>query len=182
MIDKICRFIYSRLLGWRIEGNPPRDAKYIFVVLPHTSNWDFVIGWMASRSIGLHLTIFAKDEFFVWPLTYFCRFFGVEPVNRRESTNFVDSIARQFGEREVLRAVITPEGTRKKVEDIKSGYYYLAVQANVPIVLAAPDYKRKAFVVTEARPAFADFVEDRAQALEFAATITAHDPQKTFDN
>ena len=161
-------------------GAPPDLKKYLFVAVPHTSNWDFVYGWMASRALNLNLTIFVKDAFFVWPLTYFCRFFGVAPVNRRESTNFVDSIARQFAERDELIALITPEGTRKKVPALKSGYYYLAKKAEVPIVLAGPNYKDKCFVLLPPRAPLATFEEDQAQIREFCSTAHGKRPQNSF--
>lgn len=181
MINKICRFIFFRVLGWRMIGEPPRDLKkYIFAGAPHTSNWDFVYGWMATRALDLEVTIFVKDAYFIWPLTYFCRFFGVAPVNRRESTNFVDSISRQFAERDHLIALITPEGTRKRVEQLKSGYYYLAKQANVPIVVAGPNYPEKSFTVLPARPALASFEQDQAQIIEFCKSMGPRIAQKTF--
>ena len=181
MINKICRFIFYKLLGWRLSGEPPRNTpKYLYVVVPHTSNWDFIYGWLAIRSLDLEVTIFVKDAFFVWPLVYFCRFFGVAPVNRRESTNFVDSIARQFHERETLAALITPEGTRKKVEALKSGYYHLAKKADVMIVLAAPNYADKCLVLQKPRRPLASFEEDQAQVREFSANIVARNPNRAI--
>lgn len=162
-------------------GSPPADlTKYLFVAVPHTSNWDFVYGWMASRALNLNLTIFVKDAYFVWPLNYFCRFFGCAPVNRRESTNFVDAISQRFADSEQLIALITPEGTRKKVDELKSGYYHLAKKANVPIVLAGPNYKDKSFTLAPPRPPLATFEEDQAQIREFSQTVHGKHPENSF--
>jgi 1-acyl-sn-glycerol-3-phosphate acyltransferase len=180
MINRLCRLIFFKWLGWRQIGSVPTDKKYLFVALPHTSNWDFVYGWLAIRSLDLNVTIFAKDVFFVWPITYICRFFGVAPVNRRKSTNFVDSIARQYAEHDELAALITPEGTRKFQPRIKSGYYYLAKEANIPIVVAGPDYANKTFTLLPAREPFPTFEEDAAQLIEFCTTMTAKKPDYTF--
>jgi len=181
MIQKLCALIFFKWLGWRMLGEPPRDLpKYLFVVVPHTSNWDFVYGWLAIRSLDLGVTIFVKDMFFVWPLTYLCRFFGVAPINRRESTNFVDSIARQFQERDELHALITPEGTRAYQPQLKSGYYYLAKKANIPIVVAGVNYQQKTFTLMPARAPLASFEEDQANIIEFCKNMRGKRPEQSF--
>ncbi|NNC99944.1 MAG: hypothetical protein HKN85_07170 [Gammaproteobacteria bacterium] len=180
MIQKLCHFIFFKLLRWRVVGEIPTIDKYIFVAIPHTSNWDFVYAWMALRALGLEVTIFVKDAFFVWPLNYVCKFFGVAPVNRRESTNFVDSIARQYAENDRLAAIITPEGTRKYNSELKSGYYYLAKKAGVPLVLTGPNYADKSFSILPPRAPLATFEEDAADIIRFSRTITARKPDQTF--
>lgn len=170
------------MLGWKIIGQPPTEDKYIFAAVPHTSNWDFVYGWMAIRALDLDVTIFVKDIFFVWPIKYICKFFGVAPVNRRVSTNFVDSIARQFAEQPKLAALITPEGTRSFNRQIKSGYYYLAKKAEVPIVLAGPDFKAKTFTIMQPRPPFSTFDQDAENLIEFCKTMHARNPENTFNS
>lgn len=180
MINKLSRLIFFKLLGWRLIGELPTSKKYLFVAVPHTSNWDFVYGWLAIRALDLNVTIFVKDNFFVWPLTYICRFFGVAPVNRRESTNFVDSIARQFAEHEELAALITPEGTRSYQPELKSGYYYLAKEADIDIVVAGPNYRDRTFTLMRARKPFPTFEEDARQIVSFCKTMVARKPENTF--
>lgn len=181
MIDSLCRFILFRLLGWRNVGNPPQELdKYLFVALPHTSNWDFVYGWMTSRALGLRLTFFVKDVFCKGPLKYLCRFFGAAPVNRSESTNFVRAVTKQFAESSQLIALITPEGTRKRTEGLKSGYYHLAKTANIPIVVAGPNYREKTFTILPPRAALDTFEEDQANLIAFSKTMDGKYPNKTF--
>jgi 1-acyl-sn-glycerol-3-phosphate acyltransferase len=168
------------VLGWRQIGSVPDEKKYIFVAVPHTSNWDFVYGWMAIRALDLDVTIFVKDVFFVWPITYFCRFFGLAPVNRKERTNFVDSIADKFDQTEQLAVLITPEGTRKYNAQLKSGYYYLAQKAGIPIVVAGPNYADKTFTMQPARAPLPSFAEDAEQIIEFCKTMSAKKPKYTF--
>ena len=180
MLNRLCRLIFFKWLGWRQIGPLPTEKKYLFVALPHTSNWDFVYGWLAIRSLELNVTIFAKDVFFIWPLNYVCRFFGVAPVNRRKSTNFVDSIAAQYRQTDELAALITPEGTRKYQPRLKSGYYYLAKEANIPIVVAGPNFANKTFTLLPARAPLPTFEEDAAQLIEFCKTMTAKKPLFTF--
>lgn len=182
MINRFCRFVLFKLWGWRQIGELPTDKKYLFVCLPHTSNWDFVVTWLIIRSLELDITIFVKDVFFVWPITYFCRFFGVAPVNRRESTNFVDSIVNQYQERDQLAALITPEGTRKFQPNLKSGYYYIAKKANIPVVLAGPHFADKTFTILPARHALETFDEDADDLIEFCRTMGGKIPEYTFQN
>lgn len=180
MINAFCRFVFFKLLGWRMDGELPVEKKYLFVAVPHTSNWDFFYGWLAIRALNLNVTIFVKDAFFVFPLKTICKFFGVAPVNRRESTNFVDSIAKQFEEQDELAALITPEGTRKYSPEIKSGYYYLATKANIPIVIALPNYADKSFRLLPARAPRATFAEDAAELIKLARSTTACKPENSY--
>lgn len=161
-------------------GTPPTEKKYLFVGVPHTSNWDFVYGWLAIHALQLNVKIFAKDVFFIWPLNHICRWLGVMPVNRRRSTNFVDSVALMFEEHESLAALITPEGTRSYRPVLKSGYYHLSKKANVPIVLAGPNFKEKTFTIMPARGPLPTFEEDEANVIEFCRTQVGKRPSETF--
>ncbi len=180
MKRRICYFILFKLLGWRLVGEPPADKKYLFVAVPHTSNWDFVYGWLAINALDLNVKIFAKDVFFVWPLNYVCQFLGVLPVNRRKSTNFVDSVAERFEQSDSLRLLITPEGTRSYQETLKSGYYYLAKKAGIPIVVAGPNFKDKTFTILPPRPPLPNFQLDQAQVIAFCKTQYGRHPDQSF--
>jgi len=180
MLQKVCAFILFRLCGWQIIGTPPEEKKYLFVAVPHTSNWDFVYGWLAINALNLNVKIFAKDVFFVWPLNYLCAWLGVMPVNRRRSTNFVDSVAAMFAEYDSLAAVITPEGTRSYRPVLKSGYYHLAKKANVPIVVAGPDFAAKTFTILKAREPYPTFEEDEAEVIEFCREQVGKKPDWSF--
>jgi len=161
-------------------GELPKEPQYLFVAIPHTSNWDFVIGWLAITGLGLDVKIFAKDVFYTWPLNYICDFLGVLPVNRRISTNFVDSVAEKFSQNGQLKALITPEGTRGFTPKLKSGYYYLAKKTGVPIVVAGPHYKQKTFTLLPARHPMRTFEQDEAEIIEFCKTQYGKRPEDTF--
>ena len=179
--QKICGFIAHRVLGWKLDGEVPHDLdKFLFVALPHTSNWDFVLGWLVAQGQGLELSIFAKDTFYRWPLNYACDFFGVRPINRRERTNFVDSLVEEYRQADKLVAVITPEGTRSLVETVKSGYYYIAKNADIPIVLAGADYPTKTVELTKPRMALESFEQDCADLIAFCKTKRGKHVEKSF--
>ena len=181
MLQKFYKFIFFKLLRWRMIGELPRDIdKYLFVGIPHTSNWDFIYGWIASRALGLKLTFFVKDVFCKGPLICLCRYFGASPVNRRERTNFVDEVARQFSENEKLVVLLTPEGTRKYTPTLKSGYYYLAKAANVPIVLVGPNFIEKTITFAPPRLAMDSFEEDEAALIAFSKKMHGKHPESSY--
>ena len=180
MLQKICSFILFRILGWKVEGQLPTQKKLILAGLPHTSNWDFPIAWLVIVALDLNMSIFVKDIYHTWPLNYLCKFFGVLPVNRRKSTRFVDAVAEQYIGADTLRAVIAPEGTRKFSPKLKSGYYYIAKTANIPIVLAAPNYRKKTYVFMPARFAMDTFEEDEKDLIAFCKKISGKNPANSF--
>jgi len=133
-----------KLSGWSIHGNLPTDlCKYIITVAPHTSNWDFLVGVMVRESMGFKGRFLGKDSLFVWPLGYFFKTMGGIPVNRSASTNMVSKIAKIIKESDEFILAIAPEGTRKEVKTWKTGFYFIAVEAGIPIVMAAMDYENK---------------------------------------
>lgn len=137
-------------MGWRITGwMHPEVKKCVIIVVPHTSWVDFAIGVLARGCIGLEMHFVAKKELFRFPFGAYFRWMGGAPLNRQKNENKVDAIAAIFGKREVFRLAIAPEGTRKKVERWKTGFYYIAFKAGVPVVAVAFDYGRKEIKIAE---------------------------------
>ena len=131
-------------MGWRLNGTvSPELKKCVIIVVPHTSWVDFFIGVMARGSIGLQMHYVAKKELFAFPFGVWFRWMGGAPLDRSKTENKVDAIAAIFEQREVFRLAIAPEGTRKKVDTWKTGFYYIALKAGVPIVAVAFDYGKK---------------------------------------
>lgn len=180
MLQKFCYFVIFKVFGWRMIGTPPSIKKYLFVALPHTSNWDFLIGWMVSQALGLNLRIFVKDGYFFWPANHVCKWFGLIPINRRESTNFTDAMAKRFASEDELHALITPEGTRGFQPELKSGYYHLAKKAGIKIVVAGPHFGNKTFTLSEPRDPLPTFEEDAAAVIAFCKTQQGLRPEFTY--
>ncbi|QYJ69527.1 1-acyl-sn-glycerol-3-phosphate acyltransferase [Flavobacterium litorale] len=131
-------------MGWRIKGFMHPDVKKcIIIVVSHTSWTDFIVGVFTRGIIGLEMNFVAKKELFVFPFGVYFKWMGGTPLNRQKTENKVDAIAAIFDEKEVLRLAIAPEGTRKKVVQWKTGFYYIALKANVPIVPVAFNYAKK---------------------------------------
>lgn len=136
-------WLYLRCFGWRIEGPRPPFKKYLILAAPHTSNWDVPAMLAMSYVYGIHVSWIGKHSLFRGPLGPLMRFLGGVPVDRRARHNAVQQMVDEFDRREELCLMITPEGTRARAECWKSGFYYIARGAGVPIVLGLLDFKRK---------------------------------------
>lgn len=144
------KFIFFRLMGWRIEGAFDANIKKsIVMVLPHTSWHDFYLGIFTRGICNLEINFIAKKELFRFPFGYYFRWMGGEPIDRSACLNKVDAIVNVFEKLDEFRLAIAPEGTRKKVEELKSGFYYIALKANVPIIPVAFDFGRKTVSIGE---------------------------------
>lgn len=147
MKKTIYKFIFSTVFGWKVVGNiDDTIKKCIVIAVPHTSWWDFFLGIFSRAILEKEINFVAKKELFVFPFGYFFRWTGGTALNRQAKENKVDTIARIFESKEVFRLAIAPEGTRKKVTEWKTGFYYIALKANVPILPVAFDYGKKEVV------------------------------------
>jgi 1-acyl-sn-glycerol-3-phosphate acyltransferase len=144
MKKKIYKFLFFKLMGWKIVGTiDPNCKKCVMMVLPHTSAHDFYLGIFTRGIIGLDMHWIGKKELFIFPFKYYFKYMGGEPLDRTGGLNKVDSIAAIFEKKETFRLAIAPEGTRKKVSELKTGFYYIAKKANVPIIPVAFDFGKK---------------------------------------
>lgn len=175
VLQALCRAVI-RLLGWRIDAPFPKETKYVLIFAHHTSNWDLVIGLLAALSVGFWPQWIAKDSLFRWPFGGIMRWFGGLPVDRSKSNNFVDQIVEQFKQRDNLVIAITPEGTRSKTDYWKTGFYYIALKAGVPILTSYLDYKRKVGGIGPLFWPTGDIEADLVGIREFYAGITPKKP------
>ncbi|MFA5973077.1 MAG: 1-acyl-sn-glycerol-3-phosphate acyltransferase [Lentimicrobiaceae bacterium] len=143
MKQKIAKSIL-RLFGWKIIINLPPDAKkFVVMMAPHTSNWDFPIGWLGYMSIGVDARYLIKKEAFFFPLGEILKSIGAIPVDRKASTNIVIQVGEMFKKHDSLFITIAPEGTRSLNPNWKRGFYYIAQHAQVPIAFGFLDYPNK---------------------------------------
>jgi len=139
----IVRFFFW-LFGWKIDKHSPEGVKKCVVAVgPHTSNWDFIIGKMAFISFGVNAKFLIKKSLFFFPLGFFMKRMGGIPVDRSKANNLTSKAKELFETNENLFLVFTPEGTRSYNPNWKKGFYYIAVEAKVPIYIAYIDYKNK---------------------------------------
>jgi 1-acyl-sn-glycerol-3-phosphate acyltransferase len=134
-----------KLSGWTIEGQLPSHArKCVFIAAPHTSNWDLPMTLMVAFALQLHPRWMGKASIFNWPFGGLMRWLGGIPVDRSKSNNLVESSAQAIRDAsEPLQLIVPPEGTRSKTRHWKTGFYYIAQSAQVPIIMAYMDYSTK---------------------------------------
>ena len=141
----LSKFIYHKLLGWKVTGFSDFESikKAVIIAVPHTSWHDFFIGILLRSVIGLETNYVGKNTLFKFPFGWFFRWTGGAPVERKNNENQVEAIARLFKEKDGFRMTMAPEGTRKKVEEWRTGFYYIAKAANVPIIMFTLDFENK---------------------------------------
>ena len=144
------KFIFLHIFGWRIVGFTKLPKKCILIAAPHTHWVDFFLGLAIKYSINENLKFLAKKELFFIPLNILMNYLGGIPVKRDSNTNTVDQISRFFNERNEFKLAISPEGTRKKVEKWKTGFYYIAKKSNIPIICISLNFLKK--TVTFSKP------------------------------
>jgi 1-acyl-sn-glycerol-3-phosphate acyltransferase len=138
------KFIFYTLMGWKIEGTIDESVKKcILMVLPHTSWHDFYLGIFTRGITEIEMNFIAKKELFRFPFGFYFRWMGGAPIDRVGNLNKVDAIAKIFENRDEFRLAISPEGTRKKISELRTGFYYIALKANVPIIPVAFDFGQK---------------------------------------
>jgi len=149
----LSKFIYYKIFGWQLVGNTnfskDKIKKAVIIAAPHTSWHDFYIGLLLRKITGVKTNFIGKRELFKWPFGYYFRAIGGRPVNRVARENKVKAIAQLFENEDEFRLTLAPEGTRKKVEHWKTGFYYIAQAADVPIIMFTLDFKNKQNKVSE---------------------------------
>jgi 1-acyl-sn-glycerol-3-phosphate acyltransferase len=167
------------LFGWKVIIKfPPETKKFVVMMAPHTSNWDFVIGWLGYVSIGVYSRYLVKKEAFFFPLGEILTAMGGIPVDRKASTNIVQQVSEMFNKADKLVITITPEGTRSLSPNWKRGFYHIAVHAQVPIAFGFLDYKKKTGGIGGFLIPSGDYDADLKIIEAFYADISAKFPEK----
>lgn len=135
--------LFAKITGWRVTGQVPACRKMVIIAAPHTTNWDFVYLLMAACVFRLKIHWMGKKSLFRPPFGPFMRMLGGIAIDRDRPTNVVDQMAEQFRQQKRLAVAIPPSGTRHKTDYWKSGFYWIAHQAQVPIVCGYLDYQKR---------------------------------------
>ena len=145
---RISKIIFS-FLGWRIIGDNDFPNKCVLIAVPHTSNWDFFYARLYSYIVKIQPKYLAKKELFVPFISYLIKLNGGIPVDRSKKNKLVDFLSKKIIDSKTIILSLSPEGTRKKVNEWKTGFYYIAKKANVPIVSVSMDAKKKEVVFSK---------------------------------
>ncbi len=170
-------FMY-KIFGWSIRGGLPDIPKYILIVAPHTSYWDFPVGWAAKTILRLEGIFLGKAELFKTPVIgWALKKMGGYPVDRSKNTKLVDFVVDLFNSREKLVVVLTPEGTRSYVPKWKTGFYYMAFNAKVPILMVGFDFKHKFVELREPFYPTGNLESDIEEIMSYFRGITGKHPE-----
>ena len=181
MRKQLYKFIFFTILGWKITGTIDKKVKKcVMMVIPHTCNFDFFLGIFTRGILGIEMNFVGKKELFVFPFGYYFRSIGGAALDRSGGKNLVDAIVDIFNSREVFRLAIAPEGTRKKVTELRTGFYYIALKANVPIIPVAFDFGKKEVKLGEPFVPTGDFDTDLKVLSSFYDGVKGKYPEKQY--
>jgi len=145
----ITKLIFFNILKWKIVGNRNLLKKCIIIAAPHTHWLDFFIAIMARKIMKQEINFIGKKELFKFPFGFFFRMMGGKPVDRNSKSKNVDLIVDIFKKNDLFRLALSPEGTRKKTENWKTGFYYIAKKANVPIICVSLNFHDREIKVSD---------------------------------
>jgi len=169
-----------RVLGWRVDGTLPNLPKYVLIGAPHTSNWDFVLFLGIVFTLRANVRFMGKAEVFRNPFGWFFRYCGGVPVDRKKSTGLVDQMVKACNESEKFILTIAPEGTRHHVAEWKRGFYHIARNAGIPIVMAVVDGKHKEVRVGHVFQPTEDMEADMKTIKGFFEGVVGINPRRKY--
>lgn len=146
VLTPVLRLISSAILalmGWHAIGKPLNEQRFVLIGAPHTSNWDFPLMLMVVLKLRLKLHWMGKNTLFMFPFGGFMRWLGGIPIDRSQHHGVVDQVVEQYRRNPQLVVLVPPEGTRKRVKEWKTGFYHIANNAGVPILMGYLDTSKK---------------------------------------
>lgn len=175
---RLLSVLYTKLFGWKIDGKIPSELKKaVFVVAPHTSNWDFIVGLGVRTRLSMKARFLGKKELFMFPFGYFFRALGGYPVDRSGNKNMVERVVDIFNNHDSFMVAIAPEGTRKKVERLKSGFYHIAHQAGASLILSKIDYSTRTVTFSEPMVPTGNLSEDMKKIITYFSDAIGKNPE-----
>ena len=181
MFHFLSKLIFFKFIRWELKGNFPSLPKYIVAVVPHTSWVDFFLGLLV-RSISKEMINFVgKKELFSPWTAWFFKGLGGAPIDRSGQKGSVESLAAVFDAHKKFRIALAPEGTRGKVNKLRTGYYHLAKRLKIPIVPVAFDYQNKRVIVHPKFYPSMDEVNDTAVLEKLFKGVVGYVPEKSFN-
>jgi 1-acyl-sn-glycerol-3-phosphate acyltransferase len=176
MFRSLCK-IYLR--KWRRVGQFPLELKKaVVIVAPHTSSADFFVGLAFRKLLRLQkIKFIGKQELFRAPFGFIFRWLGGIPVDRFQHTGFVEQVVAMFNDKDEFIIALSPEGTRKKVDRLKTGFYYIAKKANIPIVMIALDFENRLMIFSPPLYTTNKEADDLKKIIGFFAPIKGKHPE-----
>ncbi len=179
-MQKFCKWLFTKIMGWRLEGNFPTEKKLILIIAPHTSNADFLMGKLIFCVLGKKSHFMIKKQWFRPPVGWLIKALGGVPVDRANSSRTVKSLIEHFQNDEEFFLNITPEGTRSRVKKWKKGFYKLSLQTGIPILPGYIDYRKKEIGVGKLIYPTGNYEADIEYLRSFYKNVTPRHPEN-FD-
>jgi 1-acyl-sn-glycerol-3-phosphate acyltransferase len=180
MLQRACLWLL-RLLGWTPVVAPLPGPKGVIIVYPHTSNWDFIVAVLYRFGTGLRANWMGKDSLFRWPLRGLLLRMGGVPINRRAATGFISTAVQQYADSDWMWLALAPEGTRAHTDHLKSGFYQIALGADVPCGLGFIDYPSKTLGIARYVRFSGDAEQDLALLRDFYADRRGRFPEQASE-
>ncbi|WP_455531243.1 1-acyl-sn-glycerol-3-phosphate acyltransferase [Segatella salivae] len=177
MIQGFCRWLLYKKLGWTKCVTVAHPDKFIICLAPHTSNWDFIIGQLYAQAEGFKINFLMKREWFFWPLGVIFRSLGGIPVWRSKHTSMTENLAETAKTKDSFKLCITPEGTRSPNTEWKKGFYFIALKAEIPILLYGVDYEKKKIVCTDSFTPSGNIDEDMPKIKSYFKDFKGKKPE-----
>ena len=177
MIQGFCRWLLYKKLGWTKCVTVAHPDKFIICLAPHTSNWDFIIGQLYAQAEGFKINFLMIREWFFWPLGVIFRSLGGIPVWRSKHTSMTDNLAETAKTKDSFKLCITPEGTRSPNTEWKKGFYFIALKAEIPILLYGVDYEKKKIVCTDSFTPSGNIDEDMPKIKSYFKDFKGKKPE-----
>lgn len=174
VISRIILFCH----GWKVKGKLPDVPKFVMIAAPHTSNWDFFYTVLVAFVIKARIYAMGKKSLTRGPLGIIMKWLGILPIDRSKSNNLVELTIQQFNSSDKLIIIVPPSGTRNKVAYWKTGFYYIALGAGVPIALGFIDYGKKTGGIGPLFYPTGDIDADMKEIRKFYADIKGKYPEK----
>ena len=166
--------------GWKaVQDNPP-PRKAVIIAAPHTSNWDFIYYFGLLNQLKITSYWIGKNTLFKWPWGDMMRRMGGIPVDRSKSQNMVDAMVAEFNNRDDFLLTIPPEGTRGSVKQWRTGFYYIALKAKVPLIIGMMDYAKKTGGLGPSFMPSGDYKADMQRLSDFYHSVTPKYPGKAM--
>ena len=178
MLQNLCKWILYKRWGWKTNITVDHPDKFIICLAPHTSNWDFILGQLFTKAEGMHINFLMKKEWFFWPLGPIFKKLGGIPVWRSKHSSMTDNLANTALQRDNFKLCITPEGTRSPNPDWKKGFYYIALKAQIPVLLYGVDYEKKVIECTRSFVPSGDIDTEMNEVKTYFSRFKGKFPEK----
>ena len=177
MWRKFCNWYLYKHLGWTKQVTVEHPDKFIICLAPHTSNWDFILGQLYAGAEGFKINFLMKKEWFFWPLGTLFRHLGGIPVFRDRHTSMTDNLANTAKNSATFKLCITPEGTRSLNPEWKKGFYFIALKAQIPVLLYGIDFEKRLISCTKSLVPTGDFDKEMREIKLYFKDFKGKNPE-----